>query len=465
MSAEGGSILVADDEENVRKLLGAVLRREGYQVALAADGVEAFERFCGLSPDVVLMDIRMPQRDGMDTLRDIYATNPNATVILMTAYASVETAMEAIRQGAFDYIIKPFDLDEVKLLIRRALQIRSMKREINLLHKELTESFQWGHFLTNNPKMMGLFRDTAKIAQSAASVLVTGESGTGKELIAKAIHYNSPRAKFPFIKVNCGALPETLLESELFGHEKGAFTGAHIRKPGLFERAEHGTILLDEVGEMSPGLQVKLLRVLQEREFERIGGTSTLKADVRLIAATNSNLAEMVQEKTFRQDLYYRLNVIHLTTLPLRERPEDIELLANHFLQKSCSENARNLIGIDPEALALMQAYDWPGNVRELANAMERAVIMSLGMMIFPEDLPEQIAAGHSEMLREQDAPEESVPDGGDTPPLKEMLKDYERDLIRAVLESCGGSRIQAARKLGISRRSLMYKIQEYRLD
>ncbi|MDY0242627.1 MAG: sigma 54-interacting transcriptional regulator [Rhodospirillaceae bacterium] len=465
MSAVGGSILVADDEENVRKLLGAVLRREGYQVALASDGIEALERFRELSPDVVLMDIRMPQRDGMDTLRDIHAANPNATVILMTAYASVETAMEAIRQGAFDYIIKPFDLDEVKLLIRRALQIRSMKQEINLLHKELSESFQWGHFLTNNPKMMGLFRDTAKIAQSAASVLITGESGTGKELIAKAIHYNSPRAKHPFIKINCGALPETLLESELFGHEKGAFTGAHIRKPGLFERAEHGTILLDEVGEMSPGLQVKLLRVLQEREFERIGGTSTLKADVRLLAATNRNLAEMVQAKTFRQDLYYRLNVIHLTTLPLRERPEDIELLANHFLQKSCSENAKNLIGIDPEALALMQAYDWPGNVRELANAMERAVIMSLGMMIFPEDMPEQIAAGHAGGRREQGAPDETALPPGDAPLLKEKLKDYEREMIRTVLESCDGSRIRAARKLGISRRSLMYKIQEYRLD
>lgn len=465
MSAVGGSILVADDEENVRKLLGAVLRREGYQVALASDGIEALERFRELSPDVVLMDIRMPQRDGMDTLRDIHAANPNATVILMTAYASVETAMEAIRQGAFDYIIKPFDLDEVKLLIRRALQIRSMKQEINLLHKELTESFQWGHFLTNNPKMMGLFRDTAKIAQSAASVLITGESGTGKELIAKAIHYNSPRAKHPFIKINCGALPETLLESELFGHEKGAFTGAHIRKPGLFERAEHGTILLDEVGEMSPGLQVKLLRVLQEREFERIGGTSTLKADVRLLAATNRNLAEMVQAKTFRQDLYYRLNVIHLTTLPLRERPEDIELLANHFLQKSCSENAKNLIGIDPEALALMQVYDWPGNVRELANAMERAVIMSLGMMIFPEDLPEQIAAGHAGGRREQGAPDETALNPGDAPLLKEKLKDYEREMIRTVLESCDGSRIRAAKKLGISRRSLMYKIQEYRLD
>ena len=352
------------------------------------------------------------------------------------------------------------------------MQIRDMKQEINFLHKELSESFQWGHFLTHNPRMMELCRDTAKIAQSSASVLITGESGTGKELIAKAIHYNSPRAKGPFIKINCGALPETLLESELFGHEKGAFTGAQMRKAGLFERANHGTVFLDEVAEMSRNLQVKLLRVLQEREFERVGGGETIKTDIRLIAATNRDLKSLVGEKVFRNDLYYRLNVIHLTTLPLRERPEDISLLAVHFLQKFCAENNKDIIGIDDEALKLMRAYPWPGNVRELANAMERAVIMSLGMMIFPEDLPEHIARASVEETEEVDGDEQDDPsvrsDGEaqvDGANLKDKLKDYERDLILKTLQTCQGNRVRAAKALGISRRSLMYKLSEYRIE
>lgn len=459
-------ILVVDDEENVRKLLTAVFLREGYSVETAEDGKAGLERFRETTPDIVIMDIRMPGLDGIEALGAMRALHADATIILMTAYASVETAVEAIKQGAYDYIIKPFDLDEVKLLIQRALQMRSMKQEINLLHRELSDSFQWGRFLTNNPKMMELCRDTAKIAQSTATVLITGESGTGKELIAKAIHYNSPRSREPFIKVNCGALPETLLESELFGYEKGAFTGAQTRKIGLFERADKGTLLLDEVGEMSQNLQVKLLRVIQEREFERVGGTETIKADIRLIASTNRDLAEMVTAKTFRQDLYYRLNVIHLHTLPLRERPEDIELLANHFLQRFCDQNGKDIVGIDPQALKLMQVYSWPGNVRELANAMERAVIMSLGAMVFSEDLPEPVIAGGLKELDSADFPgEEGEDPNGSESILKDKLKDYERELIRKALQKAAGSRIKAARDLGISRRSLMYKIQEYRLD
>ncbi|MEN3930458.1 acetoacetate metabolism transcriptional regulator AtoC [Microvirga sp. W0021] len=470
MSSKDCSVLVVDDEENVRRLLSAVLTREGYNVETANDGKAGLARFSELVPDIVLMDIRMPELSGIDALREMRAIRPDATVILMTAYASVETAVEAIKQGAYDYIIKPFDLEEVKLLIDRAMQMRSMKQEINLLHRELSNTFQWGRFLTNNPKMMELCRDTAKIAQSMATVLVTGESGTGKELIARAIHYNSPRARGPFIKINCGALPETLLESELFGYEKGAFTGAQVRKIGLFERAHEGTLLLDEVGEMSQNLQVKLLRVIQEREFERVGGTETIKADIRLIASTNRDLAAMVEEKTFRQDLYYRLNVIHLQTLPLRERPEDIELLANHFLQHFCDQNNREISGLDPVALKLMQAYSWPGNVRELANAMERAVIMSLGNMIFPDDLPTQIAENDDRYLEadlEEDASDDIALDAIDTDEasLKDSMKEYEKELIRKALQRSGGSRIKAAQQLGISRRSLMYKLQEYRID
>ncbi len=458
-------VLVVDDEENVRRLLHAVLVREGHEVDLAENGQTAIQSFQKTVPDIVLMDIRMPDLSGLDVLQKMRALRSDATIILMTAFATVETAVEAIRRGAFDYIIKPFDLNEVKLLIDRALQMQRMKQEINLLHRELSDSFQWGHFLTNSPKMMELCRDTAKIAQSAANVLITGESGTGKELIAKAIHYNSSRAKGPFIKINCGALPETLLESELFGHEKGAFTGAHMRKAGLFERANQGTVLLDEVGEMSPNLQVKLLRILQEREFERIGGTETIKTDIRLIAATNRDLKKMVEEKQFRNDLYYRLNVIHLRTLPLRERPEDIALLADHFLQKFCAENNKDIIGIDSRALELMQAYPWPGNVRELANAMERAVIMSLGMMIFPEDLPEQIVTARESDDDFSEASDMNFSDGEREFNLKEKLKDYERELIRKALQSCQGNRMHAAKALGISRRSLMYKLQEYHLE
>ncbi len=455
-------ILIVDDEDNVRKMLRAVLGREGYRVELAEDGPKALAAFKAKVPDIVLMDIRMPGLNGLEVLKQMRALRTDATIILMTAFASVETAVEALRQGAFDYIIKPFDLDEVKILLRRALEMRRMRQEIDMLHRELSNSFQWGHFLTNNPAMMELCRGTARIAPTNATVLLTGESGTGKELIAKAIHYNSLRSRGPFIKVNCGALPETLLESELFGHEKGAFTGALDRKLGLFERADQGTLLLDEVGEMSTNLQVKLLRVLQEREFERLGGTAAIKTDFRLVASTNQNLAQMVEKKTFREDLYYRLNVIHLTTLPLRERPEDIELLANHFLQRFCTENGKDIVGIDSSALEIMQAYSWPGNVRQLANAMERAVIMSLGIAIFAEDLPEQVVAGWT-MAEEGEAEDGEHSPGGHT--LKDRLKDYEREQIRKVLLKHGGSRIKAVRELGISRRSLMYKLQEYHLD
>jgi len=462
----GCRILVVDDEPNIRRLLEATLSRAGYEVDTAPDGETGLRHFTEGPPDLVLMDLRMPGLNGLETLREMRTLHPQAQVILMTAYASVETAVEALRNGAFDYIIKPFDLDEVTMLIERALQVRRMTQDINLLHRELSNSFQWGHFLTHSPRMMELCRDTARIAQSMASVLISGESGTGKELIARAIHYNSRRATGPLVKINCGALPETLLESELFGHERGAFTGAHTRRAGIFERASGGTVFLDEVGEMSPALQVKLLRILQEREFERVGGMATIKADVRVIAATNRDLQQMVRDARFRCDLYYRLNVIHLQTLPLRERPEDIALLADHFLQKFCAENNKDIGGIDSRALALLRRHGWPGNVRELANAMERAVIMSLGAMIFPEDLPEAIQrpAGH-ETPRAPPGMDGAMDSGTSGRTLKENLKDYERELIRQMLRYCDGNRIRTARELGISRRSLMYKLQEYRLD
>lgn len=450
-------ILIVDDEENVRRMLTTTFDFDGHHTLCAADGEEALELFHQHQPDVVLMDIRMPRLNGIDALEKMHAEHPKIPVVLMTAYAEVETAVEALRYGAFDYIIKPFDLSELKLVIQRALQLQEMKKEINLLHQALSESYQWDRILTHSPKMMEICRDTARIARSQATVLITGESGTGKELIARAIHFSSPRANGPFIKINCGALPESLLESELFGHEKGAFTGAQLQRQGLFERANGGTLLLDEVGEMPLNLQVKLLRVLQEREFERIGGSQTIKVDIRILAATNRDIEEMVKEGSFRQDLYYRLNVIHLSVPPLRERPEDISLLANHFLQKFSQENGREIIEIDLATLSRLQAHQWPGNIRELSNVMERAVIMSTGMVIFPEDLPTHLQpAGDDQKMP-------SVVSGEFN--LKENVKCYEKELIISALAEHQGNRTRTALALGISRRALMYKLQEYGID
>ncbi|EFH5932366.1 acetoacetate metabolism transcriptional regulator AtoC, partial [Escherichia coli] len=406
----------------------------------------------------VLMDIRMPEMDGIKALKEMRSHETRTPVILMTAYAEVETAVEALRCGAFDYVIKPFDLDELNLIVQRALQLQSMKKEIRHLHQALSTSWQWGHILTNSPAMMDICKDTAKIALSQASVLISGESGTGKELIARAIHYNSRRAKGPFIKVNCAALPESLLESELFGHEKGAFTGAQTLRQGLFERANEGTLLLDEIGEMPLVLQAKLLRILQEREFERIGGHQTIKVDIRIIAATNRDLQAMVKEGTFREDLFYRLNVIHLILPPLRDRREDISLLANHFLQKFSSENQRDIIDIDPMAMSLLTAWSWPGNIRELSNVIERAVVMNSGPIIFSEDLPPQIRQPVCNAGEVKTAP---VGERN----LKEEIKRVEKRIIMEVLEQQEGNRTRTALMLGISRRALMYKLQEYGID
>lgn len=449
-------ILIVDDEENVRKLLSAVLTREGYQVNTAADGLAGLTTFEEWKPDLLLLDIRMPGLDGLSVLERIRRRHPAAKVILMTAFAAVDTAVTALKQGAFDYIIKPFNLDEVKLLASRAKEMSRMSEEISVLHRELSALYRLDHFLTNSPRMKELCRTVAKVAQSSANVLVTGESGTGKELIANTIHYNSPRRQGPFVKVNCGALAEGLLESELFGHEKGAFTGASGRRIGRFEQAAGGTLLLDEIGEMPPSLQVKLLRVLQEKEFQRLGGNETLKTDVRVIGATNRSLPKMVEDGSFRQDLYYRLNVVTLELLPLRERPEDVTLLANHFLQKFSRDNGRDMIGFDRASIRLLERHNWPGNVRELANVVERAVIMSTEQIVFPEDLPADLG---------QALPAALQPYKGAGHSLKERVKEAESGFIREALLHHGGNKVQTARELGISRRSLLYKIQEYGLE
>jgi two-component system, NtrC family, response regulator AtoC len=450
-------VLVVDDDESVRVMLSAVLGKEGFEVVCASNGLQALETFNTLTPDIVLMDIRMPEMDGLQVLEEMNRLHKGTTVIFMTAFAAIDTAVRAIKLGAFDYIIKPFDIEEILILVRRALQLRQMRNDINLLHRELSESYRLYRILTDNPKMKELCVTVTKIAKSNASVLIMGESGSGKELIATAIHYNSPRCNGPFIKINCGAVPEGLLESEFFGHEKGAFTGATARRRGRFEQANGGTIFLDEIGDIAAGLQVKLLRILQEREFERVGGNETIKTDVRVIVATNRDLEGMVRAGTFRQDLYYRLNVVNLRVPALRERPDDIRLLADHFLQKFAFENQREIIGFDDNVHQTLLNYAWPGNVRELANAVESAVIMSTGSVILLEDLPRNIIS--SELKPHSEA----VPESGETPKsLKETVKEFERQSIIQALDRNNGSRVKTARELGISRRSLLYKLQEY---
>lgn len=450
------TILVVDDEESVRKLLTAVLKKEGYTVETAEDGRQAVEKAQAIKPALVIMDIRMPQMDGLAAFKAIREENKEVLVVLMTAFAAVETAVEAVKLGAYDYIIKPFNIDEVKLLIKRAMQVQTLTEEVKVLREELHSNYRLDKLLTNSPKMQELYRIIGKVASTNATVLITGESGTGKELIANTIHYNSSRSHGPFIKINCGALPESLLESELFGHEKGSFTGAAARKLGRFELANKGTIFLDEIGEVSPALQVKLLRVLQEREFERVGGTEPVKTDIRIIAATNRNLEEMVAKGTFREDLYYRLNVVFIHVPPLRERREDIHLLADYFLHKYAQENNKTMSMFDIETCSLLADYHWPGNVRELANVVERAVIMSTGCVIFPEDLP--AALSRHQIL----AMEASSDYAGQ--PLKEIIKQVERNVIKQALANNNGNKVKTAKDLGMSRRSLLYKIEEYEL-
>ncbi|AWK84998.1 acetoacetate metabolism transcriptional regulator AtoC [Azospirillum thermophilum] len=458
------AVLVVDDDEAIRQMLSAVLSREGMAVTTAADGVEAVAAFAAQRPAVVLMDIRMPRMTGLQALAEIRKLDRATAVILMTAYAEVGTAVQAIKEGAFDYVIKPFDIAEILLLVGRALQMRSMRDDIAALHRELSSSYRTDRILTASPRMSELLQTIAKVAKSNATVLVTGESGTGKELVAAAIHYNSPRSAGPFVKVNCAAVPEGLLESEFFGHEKGAFTGAVSRRRGRFEQAEHGTLFLDEIGDISPSLQVKLLRVLQEREFERVGGTEVVRTDVRVIVATNRNLEEMVRQGLFRQDLYFRLNVVTLKTVPLRERPEDVRLLASHFLQRFAAENQIEVGGIDDQAMERLLAYHWPGNIRELSNAMERAVVMSTGKMIVAEDLPEHIAgrAGDDddEVAGAAGTTGAGAPAGGGT--LREQVSRFEARVVAEALARNEGNRMRTAQELGISRRSLLYKLQEY---
>jgi two-component system response regulator AtoC len=435
-------VLVVDDDEITCNLLEEVLSKEGYAVHKALDGREAIDRGEKQTYDVVLSDIKMIDVDGMEVLRAFRQRSPETIIIMMTAFGSIETAIGAIKEGAYDYVSKPFKLDEIKLTLHRALEQRRLVEENTAYRQELMTKYKLENIVGRSPQMLQVYKTIARVAESRSTVLVTGESGTGKELIARAIHFNSPRATRPFVAVDCSSLAETLLESELFGHLRGAFTGAVTTKKGLFEEADSGTCFLDEIGDISLTMQAKLLRVLQEHEIKRVGGTETIKIDVRIVAATNQNLEALVGEKRFREDLFYRLNVVSIHLPSLRERPEDVPLLADHFLRKFAAQNNKPVSRISPEAMDLLLRYRWPGNVRELENVMERAATLSSTPLILPEDLPRRLQMEPAQMSLS------SLPS---RMPLSELEKLY----IQKVLEETGGNKKKAADILGIDRRTL----------
>lgn len=449
------SILLVEDEASSRKGLTAFLQGLGYDVMTAENGKEALATFRTENPDLVIADIRMPEMDGVTLLERIRDEKPSAKVILLTAYGSVEDAVKAMKKGAFYYLTKPVNLEELEFLVKKAFSSFQLEEENRELRRELlTEKYSEAAIIAQSPVMKALLKTVDKIATSNAAVLIEGESGTGKELIARRIHEMSPRKPYPFIAVHCAALTETLLSSELFGHEKGSFTGAMERKKGRFERAHLGSLFLDEIGEISKDTQVKLLRVLQEGEFERVGGTKTIKVDVRLIAATNKTLLDEVKSQRFREDLYYRINVIYLKMPPLRERAEDIPPLVNAFIKQFAAQNAKKIKGIDRSAMKLLVRYAWPGNVRELKNIIERMVVLSTEHYLTEEQLPDDILG----VPRNPASSAPAAPNG------ITRIDDAEKELIRNALRETGGNKSLAAEKLGISRRTLYRKLAEYQL-
>ncbi len=446
-------ILVVDDEHSHRTMLKAVLSKEGYDISEADDGVSAIKAVENEPFDLILMDIRMGDMDGIEAMREIKRISPSIPVVIMTAYASVKTAVEALKSDAYDYLTKPLDVEELKILIQKALEHYRLHEENVFLKERLADRFDFSKVIGRSRPMRELFETLSLISPSDATVLIYGESGTGKELVANAIHQNSPRSEKPFIKVSCAALPETLLESELFGHERGAFTGALARKAGRFQLANGGTFFLDEVSEMSSATQVKLLRVLQEREFEPLGGTKTIQVDIRLIAATNKDLETEVKEGRFREDLFYRLNVIPIRLPTLSERREDIPLLAEHFFKHYKDKNRSPVKGFLPKTIDTIVRHDWPGNIRELENTIERAILLCRSEYIMPEDLPSNVQGA-------QDGVQTIVPVPSGMP-----LKDVEREVILQTLADTAGNRTQTARILGISRKTLQNKIKEYGIE
>ncbi len=442
-------ILVVDDEPLMREYVEEALQRAGYQVDTAGNGADGVALFDAHQHDVVVTDLKMTPMDGIAVLREILAKHPQTRVIVMTAYATIETAISALKGGATDYILKPFSPDVLEVAVTRALELSRLTRENQYLREELNVRFDGGSMIGASPLMRRVQEDIQKVTNSRATVLIRGASGTGKELVARAIHHGGSRANKPFIKVNCAALSAGILESELFGHEKGAFTGAHDRKIGRFELADGGTLLLDEVSEINVELQAKLLRALQEREIERVGGSTTIPVDTRIVATSNRNLEEAVAAGKFREDLFFRLNVITLQLPPLRDRKEDIPNLADHFLRKFNTENGKQIQGFTDEARTALLAYNWPGNIRELQNAIERAVVLSVEKWLTPRDFQFNTAS-----LIQESAPT-ALPAGT-------TVAEMEQRLIFSTLEHCQQNRTRASELLGISVRTLRNKLNEY---
>jgi len=439
-------VVVADDEASARAGLSTLLGGEGFDVLPAEDGATALARVQETAPEVLVTDLHMPGMDGIELLRRAKEVDPDLIVVLVTAFADVETAVRAMREGAEHYLTKPVQIDELVVVVQRALDRRSLQHEATELRSRLKERLRFDSIVGSSPAMQQIFDVIEQVAPSKASVLITGESGTGKELVAQAIHEHSPRARAPFVKLHCAALAETILESELFGHEKGSFTGAAARREGRFKQADGGTLFLDEIGEISPALQVKLLRFLQERTFERVGGNETLKVDVRIIAATNRDLTAEIATGKFREDLYYRLNVVNIEMPPLRARPSDLVPLATHFLRRFAKENGKRIDGLSDDAIERIGAYRWPGNVRELENVVERAVVLCDGPVLSAKHLPAGVGA----------VPRGAIRIPGST------LEEIERHAILSTLEACAGRTAAAAQMLDISVRKIQYKLNEY---
>ncbi len=441
-------ILIVDDEKNMRWVLGQALSSEGFEVVEAADGKEALAAVAEAEPDVMVLDHRMPGKDGMEVLRTLRSKDARFPIIMLTAHGNVATAVDAMKAGATEYLTKPFDLEELKLAITKALTYSEMVAEVERLRGELDREYDVQGIVATDPGMTDILETVHKVAPTSATVMIYGESGTGKELIARALHMLSTRAAKPFVSVSAGALPETLLESELFGYEKGAFTGAMTAKPGRFEMANGGTLFLDEIGDISPATQVKLLRVLQERRFERLGGTRSIEVDVRVVAATNQDLQQLIADGGFREDLFYRLNVVPITLPPLRQRSGDIPVLVAHFMEKFNANDKR----LTPDAMQALVHYQWPGNIRELENTIERIVILSHGEEIELSDLPAEVRAGVTTSSRSAAAfvlPDEGV-----------VLEEVELDLVQQALDRSGGSVPKAAKLLGLTAKTLEARMQ-----
>lgn len=455
-------ILVVDNEKSMREMLSIALEKEGYEVETARNGEVAVEMVEKSNYDVVITDINMPRSNGIDVLDAVNRARPGTPVIMMTGYASPETAVETMKKGAYDYITKPFNMEDFKLVIRNASERKALAEENTYLKSALKEKYRYGNIIGKNEGMKKVFDYIDKVSNSNATVLVGGESGTGKELVAKALHYNSSRKNYPFISINCGAMPENLLESELFGHEKGAFTSADSTKVGLMEVANKGTFFLDEVYDAPLSIQVKLLRVLQEREMTRVGGTKPIKVDLRIIAATNRDLAEGVKEKIFREDLYYRLKVIAIELPPLRKRKEDIPLLVQHFISKYNEQHDKDhkVQGIQPDALKCLENYEWPGNIRELENTIERAVVLETEDLIGISSLPEEIFQAPSPA-------DNLIPsiEGDDPIDLEVTLDNIEKSMLLGALSKTDGMINKAAKLLNLSFRSMRYRVKKHNIN